>query len=411
MLQDERTKAEKLVGLLGIDGYMQQELAANPPPAMRQNAEPPRPKSMLEQMDERHGKLQSRLGLFSHLYNGGSRSDYGDEDMLAARKRRQEQAAMQQKMEMGQPYFEMLQSGNKQDQMKAMFALEQLGFSDSMMELGMPELTPASELPDATRAVIHYQDSLNRYVDPETGEIKMRQMGEDGYVPYNEAYDQYKNREIGALQDQAAAKASGASAGAHEQEIINKAPSEAATMNSAMNSITNMGNITYDDQGQPVFTPKAEYAEDFDDVFGPIDRFKPVGINSGESFVRATIEQLQGILAVEARGKLKGQGQISDSETAMLEKSLTILKSRGISEEQAKREIARIYHVMEKGMRQKEQITSGNQGGQSQPQPGAWDGKRTTFTGMDSNEFTSIYDSMPPGTEYVGPDGKRRTKK
>ena len=370
MLQDERTNAEKLVGLLGIDGYMQKELAANPPPAMRLNAESHRPKSMLEQMDERHGKLQSRLGLFSHLYNGGSRSDYGDEDMLAAQKSRQAQAAMQEKMGMAQPYFEMLQSDNMQDQMKAMFALEQLGFSDSMMKMGMPDLKPDSELPDATRAVIHYQDSLNRYVDPETGEIRMRQMGDEGYVPYNKAFDQYKNREVGALKDQAAAKASGASSGAHEQEIINKAPSEAATMNSAMNAITNMGNITYDDQGMPVFTPKAEYAEDFDDVYGTLDRFKPFSFSEGEEFVNATVEQIQGILAVDARGKLKGQGQISDSETAMLEKSLTILKSKGISPEVAKREIARIYHVMEKGMRQKQEITSGNQSGQSQPQSG-----------------------------------------
>ena len=60
MLQDDRTKAEKMVGLLGIDGYMQKELAANPPPAMRPNAEAPSPMSMLDQMDERHGKLNIR---------------------------------------------------------------------------------------------------------------------------------------------------------------------------------------------------------------------------------------------------------------------------------------------------------------------------------------------------------------
>ena len=34
-------------------------------------ARKPGPMSVLEQMDERHGKLKSRLGLFSHLYGGG----------------------------------------------------------------------------------------------------------------------------------------------------------------------------------------------------------------------------------------------------------------------------------------------------------------------------------------------------
>ena len=368
MLQDDRKRAEMMVGLLGIDGYMRDELANKPPPAMKQAAPEKAPMSLLDQMDERHGKLGSRLGLFSHLYSGGTRADYGDADMLAERKRVQEQQAMQDKMGMAKPYFEMLQSGNVQDQMKGMFALEQLGFSDSMMKLGMPQSQSQSELPDATRAVIHYQNSLNRYVDPETGEVKVRQMGDDGYVKFDTAFDQYKNREIGGLREQAAAKSEGQALGAHAAETVNKAPSEAATMNSAMNAIENMGNITMGDDGMPIFTPKEEYAEDFDDVYGTLDRFKPFSFSEGEEFVNATIDQIQGILAVDARGKLKGQGQISDSETAMLEKSLTILKSKGISPDKAREEIARIYYVMQKGMREKEQImnpTQGSQGGGS----------------------------------------------
>lgn len=331
------------------------------------------PMSMLDQMDERHGKLKSRLGLFSHLYNGGSRSDYGDEDMLAAQKSRQAQQAMQDKMGMAQPLIEMMQSNDPRKQMEAMYGLEQLGFSDKMMEMAMPgySASSATELPEATRAAIHYQDSLNRYVDPETGEVKTRQMGDKGYVKYSDAYDQYKNRELEGLRGQAAAKAEGSSLGSHAAEIENKAPSEAATMQSAMNAIENMGGITFDEDGMPVFTPSAEYAEDFEDVYGTLDQFKPVPFSTGEAFINASIEQLQGILAVDARGKLKGQGQISDSETRMLEKSLTILQTKGISPKKAREEIARIYYVMQKGMRQKEEIMNPTQGNQGAPAKGS----------------------------------------
>jgi hypothetical protein len=78
------------------------------------------------------------------------------------------------------------------------------------------------------------------------------------------------------------------------------------------------------------------------------------------------VEKIGSILAVDARGKLKGQGQISDKETAMLEKSLSILSSRGISPERAREEIARIYSIMQKGFMQKQEVISqsqGNQGG------------------------------------------------
>ena len=337
---------------------------AKPEPQMPA-PEPSSPLSMLEQMDQRHGKLQSRLGLFSHLYNGGTRADYGDPDMLAKQKQTQTQQAMQEKIGMAKPYFEMLQSGNVQDQMKGMFALEQLGFSDSMMKLGMPQSQAQSELPDATRAVIHYQNSLNRYVDPETGEVKVRQMGDEGYVKYNDAFDMYKNREVGGLREQAAARAGGQSQGQFEQEVINKAPAEAATMKSAMSTIESLGTIGTDPEtGEVTFTP--DNLGEFEDVYGNLDKFKPFGFSEEETFIRNTVEKIGSILAVDARGKLKGQGQISDKETAMLEKSLSILSSRGISPERAREEIARIYSVMQKGFLEKQEIMNpeqGNQGG------------------------------------------------
>ncbi len=75
MLQDDRTNGQALAGLFDINSHMRDELKKNPPPAMKQAAPAKAPMSLLDQMDERHGKLKSRLGLFSHLYNGGTRAD------------------------------------------------------------------------------------------------------------------------------------------------------------------------------------------------------------------------------------------------------------------------------------------------------------------------------------------------
>ncbi|BAQ84683.1 hypothetical protein [uncultured Mediterranean phage uvMED] len=61
-MQDDRTNAEATAGLLQA------------------------PTSLVDQMDERHGKFSSRLGLFGHLLGGGEKSDYGDADLQAQHK-------------------------------------------------------------------------------------------------------------------------------------------------------------------------------------------------------------------------------------------------------------------------------------------------------------------------------------
>lgn len=211
MLQDDRTKAEKMVGLLGIDGYMQKELAANPPPAMRPNAEAPSPLSMLDQMDERHGKLKSRLGLFSHLYNGGSRSDYGDEDMLAAQKSRQAQQAMQDKMGMAQPLIEMMQSNDPRQKMEAMYGLDQLGFDKDMIGM-MPGMQSAGQKP-ATYTEGDYQKINGRWnlvQQANDGSVKYTEMGEN-FTPTNRmmspdslqsGLQEYQTASFGAAQNE-----------------------------------------------------------------------------------------------------------------------------------------------------------------------------------------------------------------
>jgi hypothetical protein len=192
-------------------------------------------------------------------------------------------------------------------------------------------------------------------------------MGDKGYVKYNDAFDMYKNREVGGLREQAEARAGGAAAGEFKQDEINAAPAEAATMNSAMSTIESLGTIGTDPEtGEVTFTP--DNLGEFEDVYGSLDRFKPFGFSEEETFIRNTVEKIGSILAVDARGKLKGQGQISDKETAMLEKSLSILSSRGISPQRAREEIARIYSIMQKGFMQKQEVidrSRGNQGGGS----------------------------------------------
>lgn len=156
------------------------------------------PMSMLEQMDERHGKLKSRLGLFSHLYNGGSRSDYGDADMLAAEKRRQDQAALQEKMGMAQPLIDMLQDGNPETNMMGMFGLHQMGFDQDMLEMAMPGMAPSDDT-DIMRTTKAYVDSYND-----------ANKDKEGFQPmtFHQGYDIVKNYDAGRRADQASATAS-----------------------------------------------------------------------------------------------------------------------------------------------------------------------------------------------------------
>jgi hypothetical protein len=60
---------------------------------------------------------------------------------------------------------------------------------------------------------------------------------------------------------------------------------------------------------------------------------------------KALIDQIKNKLTVEARNKLKGQGQISDAETLMLERSLSKLQP-GMEEAALKRELTEIRNVL-----------------------------------------------------------------
>jgi hypothetical protein len=82
----------------------------------------------------------------------------------------------------------------------------------------------------------------------------------------------------------------------------------------------------------------------FAHAFGPVDQYVGGIINgdpAGVNRVRALTDQLTGKMSLAQAGKLKGQGQISDKERAMLASAATALKY-GLSEKDALAELDKI---------------------------------------------------------------------
>jgi len=72
-----------------------------------------------------------------------------------------------------------------------------------------------------------------------------------------------------------------------------------------------------------------------------------IGRVSGEGLAtKALIDQIKNSLTLEARQKLKGQGQISDAETAMLANSVSKLIP-GMPQEALKKELGEIKNILE----------------------------------------------------------------
>lgn len=92
MMQDDRTNGQALAGLFDINNHMRDQFAADPAAPMKQAApspepaQPQAPMSVMDQMDQRHGKFKNRMGLLSHAFSGGNASEYGDDDLRLAHK-------------------------------------------------------------------------------------------------------------------------------------------------------------------------------------------------------------------------------------------------------------------------------------------------------------------------------------
>jgi hypothetical protein len=187
----------------------------------------------------------------------------------------------------------------------------------------------ASELPDATRAVIHYQDSLNRVFDEETGSTRQLKPGEGGYVKYADAFDQYKNREVQALFDQSEAKAGGAAQGTADVNTAQKEESQKSDMQ-----------VGYDLVTEILSDPE----KNFHNVYGVLDSMTPT-MRQGSRDTEAKLEQIGNILYMFARGDLKGQGQVTEQEAEAARLSKSIVGNYGISEAEAEAELFRLQKL------------------------------------------------------------------
>lgn len=163
MISDPRTSKQALASLFDTDMLMSDEFSRAP--------QPKAPMSLMDQMDERHGKLSNRLSLFGHLLSGGTKADFGDADLLAQQKQTLAQQAMQDKMGMAQPYIDMLQDGDQSTNLEGMFGLSQMGFDQDMLEMAIPSMAVGKPAEYYAGDLI-YDEETNRY-----GQIMMDKHG------------------------------------------------------------------------------------------------------------------------------------------------------------------------------------------------------------------------------------------
>jgi hypothetical protein len=109
-------------------------------------------------------------------------------------------------------------------------------------------------------------------------------------------------------------------------------------------------------QGNPLhpqnWRPGGESETEAGGFNGPTEYFMPAGNRDA----KASVEQMIESLAVDERGKLKGQGQITEGETAMLRAAVTQAAKRGMTDKAAQREFTRLYREYIKAMRIEQQM-------------------------------------------------------
>ena len=94
---------------------------------------------------------------------------------------------------------------------------------------------------------------------------------------------------------------------------------------------------------------KLRKTKGFGDIYGSIQGKTPT-LRQSSVDAEAIRDQLGNILTLAARGALKGQGQVSDSETKMLQQAQTMLNNPRISDEIAAEEVQRVMdYLVSKG--------------------------------------------------------------
>ena len=90
---------------------------------------------------------------------------------------------------------------------------------------------------------------------------------------------------------------------------------------------------------------KLRNTKGFGDIYGSIQGKTPT-LRQSSVDAEAIRDQLGNILTLAARGALKGQGQVSDSETKMLQQAQTMLNNPRISDEVAAEEVQRVMDYL-----------------------------------------------------------------
>ena len=86
----------------------------------------------------------------------------------------------------------------------------------------------------------------------------------------------------------------------------------------------------------------------FSNAFGKVVTTTPELLRPQESIdAIADVNQIKGLITLESRQKLKGQGTITDSEQKILAQSATVLDNPLISDDRARRELRKIKRVFE----------------------------------------------------------------
>ena len=196
MMIDPRTNAQALAGLFDTDMLMSDEFSRKKKEQSLLQA----PTSLVDQMDERHGKLKSRLGLFGHLLGGGTVDNYGDADLVSqyaadksAYDTQQKIQGFQQMMPFINEQIGFMQDDDPTNNAGAMYALAQAGVDNSLMERMFPGMAPSADT-DIMRTTKAYVDSHNKD-------------NPDNPISFHEGYDIVKNYDAGRRGDQAGAVA------------------------------------------------------------------------------------------------------------------------------------------------------------------------------------------------------------
>lgn len=124
-------------------------------------------------------------------------------------------------------------------------------------------------------------------------------------------------------------------AGKFNAQQVSGAPALYTLSNDVVSILEQLGE--YDENGNFVVGDAAL------DLYGVLDQAYPDKLRFGkEANANALINQVLAKLKLSEREKLKGQGQISDSEQRILAESVSTLLSRGIDDAEVQREITRL---------------------------------------------------------------------